>query len=59
MAVDKTEKMVAMRKKQSEKLATEVKLLLNTISKNDVLIKKSKIAEALHERKKEETNNQE
>ena len=48
MAVDKTKAMVAKRKRQSEKLLTEVKLLVDEYYKNDVPIKKSKVAEALH-----------
>lgn len=48
MAVDKTKAMVAKRKKQSEKMATEVKLLVDEYYNNDVPIQKSKIAEALH-----------
>lgn len=47
MAVDKTKAMVAKRQKQSKKIATEVKLLVDEYYKNDVPIKKSKIAEAL------------
>lgn len=48
MAVDKTKAMVTKRKKQSEKIATEVKLLVDQYYNNDVPIKKNKIAESLH-----------
>lgn len=48
MAVDKTKAMVAKKKKQSEKIATEVKLLVDEYYKNDVPIKKNKIAESLN-----------
>lgn len=47
MAVDKTKAMVDKRKKASQKLFTEVKLLVEEYYKNDVPIKKSKIAESL------------
>lgn len=48
MAVDKTKAMVAKRQKQSQKMATEVKLLVDEYYRNNVPIKKSKIAEALN-----------
>lgn len=48
MAVDKTKAMVDKKKKQSQKLATEVKLLVDEYYRTNVPIKKSKIAEALH-----------
>lgn len=48
MAVDNTKAMVAARKKKSQKLATEVKLLVDEYYRTNVPIKKSKIAESLH-----------
>lgn len=48
MAVDNTKAMVAARKKKSQKIATQVKLLVDEYYRTNVPIKKSKIAEALH-----------
>lgn len=47
MATDKTKAMVAKRQKQSKKMVTEVKLLVDEYYRTNVPIKKSKIAEAL------------
>ena len=48
MAVDKTKAMVAKKQRQSQKIATEVKILVDEYYKNDVPIKKNKIAESLN-----------
>lgn len=48
MSVDKTKAMVDKRQKQSQKMVTEVKLLVDEYYRTNVPIKKSKIAEALN-----------